>query len=305
MNIIITGGTGNIGRALTTELTQAGHNIIIFSRNPQKSVAGAKTVQWDIENIDGWLQYIEIADAIVHLAGENLAGEGFFPTRWTLERKQRIIDSRVKTGKALVESIRQAQHKPNVLIQASAIGYYGPRDDETVNENDKPGGDFLSQVCVEWENATEGLDRLGVRRTVIRTGIVLTLDGGALPRLLLPYKMFVGGPFGNGKQWYSWIHIADQVGAIRFLIENPEADGIFNLTAPNPLTNREFGKTLGRIMQRPSWIPIPGFALNLLFGEVTTTILDGQRVDPARLQELGYKFKFPTLEGALRNLLTS
>jgi uncharacterized protein len=303
MNVIITGGTGVIGQALTTELIQAGHQVIIFTRNPQKSVADAQMARWDYDNIESFLPYIETADAVVHLAGENLAGEGFFPSRWTPDRRQRIIDSRVKTGKALTEAIRQAQRKPGIFIQASAIGYYGPRGDENINENDKPSSDFLAEVCVEWENATKALDEMGVRRAVIRTGIVLTTNGGALPRLLLPYKMFVGGPFGNGQQWYSWIHIADQVAAIRFLIENPEATGNFNLTAPNPKRNRDFGRILGRVINRPSWIPVPAFALTLLFGEVTTTVLDGQRVQPARLQQLGYKFKYSELEPALRDLI--
>jgi uncharacterized protein (TIGR01777 family) len=303
MKIIITGGTGVIGQALTAELTEAGHQVTIFTRNPQKSVSGAKMVQWDIDQIEPWLHHIESADAIVHLAGENLAGSGFFPTRWTLERKQRIVDSRIKTGKALTQAIEQAQRKPKVFIQASAIGYYGPHNDEVVTESDKPGGDFLAQTCVEWENATKAVDTLGVRRAVIRTGIVLTPDSGALSRLLLPYKYFVGGPFGNGRQWYSWIHIADEVSAIRFLIENPGAVGTFNLTAPNPLPNKDFGKTLGKVLNRPSWIPVPGFILNILFGEVATVVVDGQRVISKRLLDLGYQFKYPELESALKNLL--
>ena len=305
MKILITGGTGVIGRALTAELTQSNHQVTVFTRNPQRSVSGAQTTQWDLDELESWLPQIEKVDAVVHLAGENLAGEGFFPTRWTLERKQRIVDSRIKTGRALVTAIQQAKHKPQVFIQASAIGYYGPHGDEILTESDKPGGDFLSQTCVEWENATKSIEPLGVRRAVIRTGIVLTPDSGALARLLLPYKLFVGGPFGNGKQWYSWIHIADEVAAIRYLIENRAAVGNFNLTAPNPLPNRDFGKKLGKVLKRPSLIPIPGFVLNALFGEVATVVVDGQRVVPERLQELGYKFKYPELEPALRDLLVS
>ncbi|HBX67852.1 MAG TPA: TIGR01777 family protein [Chloroflexi bacterium] len=303
MKIIITGGTGAIGRALTAELLQAGHQVTIFSRNPQKSVTGTKTVVWDIENIESWLPEIEKVDAIVHLAGENLAGEGFLPKRWTLERKKRIVHSRSQTGKALTQAIQRAQPKPKIFIQASAIGYYGPRKDEIITENFKPGGDFLAQTCLEWENSTKPLENLGVRRAIIRTGIVLTPQEGALSRLLLPYKMYVGGPFGNGKQWYSWIHIADEVAAIRFLIEKPAAVGTFNLTTPTPLTNRDFGKTLGKVLKRPSWLPIPAFALNLFLGEVSSVVLDSQRVLPGRLQELGYKFKFPELRSALEDLL--
>ncbi len=213
------------------------------------------------------------------------------------------MDSRVKTGKALAEAIRQAQPRPKVFIQASAIGYYGSCQAEIVTEKHKPGGDFLAQTCIEWENSTRTIDQLGVRRAVVRTGIVLTADSGALARLLLPYKIFLGGPFGNGKQWYSWIHLADEVAAIRFLIENPGAVGNFNLTAPNPLPNRDFGKILGKILKRPSLIPVPGFLMNLAFGEVASIVLDSQRVLPARLQELGYQFRFPELEPALRDLL--
>jgi uncharacterized protein (TIGR01777 family) len=303
MNIIITGGTGVIGRALTTELAQAGHTITIFSRNPQKIVPGAQTARWELDNFQTWLPHIEAADAVVHLAGENLAGEGFFPTRWTSKRKQRIVESRINTGQALVEAIQKVANKSQVFIQSSAIGYYGSRGDEILNETDKPGHDFLSQTCLAWENSTEALDSMGVRRAIIRTGIVLTPNSGALSRLLLPYRMFVGGPFGNGKQWYSWIHIADEVAAIKFLIENQEASGAFNLTAPNPLPNRDFGKILGKVLKRPSLVPVPKFAMKAAFGEVATVVVDGQRVLPSRLQELGYKFQFPELEPALRDLL--
>jgi uncharacterized protein (TIGR01777 family) len=303
MNIIITGGTGVIGRALTSELAQAGHKVTIFSRNPKKPIEGAQIAPWDLENPKSWLPHIENADAVVHLAGENLAGEGFFPTRWTAERKRRIIDSRVNTGKILVEAIRQAKNKPEVFIQASAIGYYGSHGDETLSENNHPGNDFLAQTCVQWENSTEEMDDMGVRRAIIRTGIVLTPDSGALARLLLPYRMFAGGPFGDGKQWYSWIHIADEVAAIRFLIEDSGAAGAFNLAAPQPLPNRDFGKTLGKVLKRPSLIPVPKFIMKAAFGEVATVVLDGQRVSRKKLQELGYEFKFPALEPALRALL--
>jgi len=303
MKIIITGGTGDIGRALTTELTNAGHQIIIFSRSSQKTVTGAQTVEWDSDNVESWLPYIENANVVVHLAGENLAGKGFLPTRWTAERKQRILKSRTKTGEALVEAIQRVGDKPEVFIQSSAIGYYGPHQDETLTETDPPGDGFLARTCIEWEDSTKDLDDLGVRRAIIRTGIVLTPDSGALARLMLPYRMFVGGPFGDGKQWYSWIHIADEIAAIRYLIENPEAKGAFNLTAPHPLRNRDFGKTLGKVLSRPSWIPIPKFAMEVALGEVASVVFDGQRVLPAKLQELGYQFQYPDLEPALKDLL--
>ena len=207
------------------------------------------------------------------------------------------------SGNILTEAIRAAKNKPKVFVQASAIGYYGPREDEKLTETATPGDDFLSQTCVQWENSTQELEELNVRRVILRTGIVLTPESGALARLLLPYRLFAGGPFGNGKQWYSWIHIADEVAAIRFLLENPEAHGIFNLTAPNPLTNRDFGKTLGSVLNRPSLIPIPKFAMQAAFGEVATVVVDGQRVLPDHLLALGYPFKFPNLEPALKDLL--
>ena len=303
MKIIITGGTGVIGRALTAELTQAGHQIIIFSRSSRKTVNGAQTIQWDIDNIESWLPHIKTADTIVHLSGENLAGKGFLPTRWSAERKQRIQESRTKTGKILVEAIQQVDEKPEIFVQASAIGYYGPHQDESLTETDSPGDDYLAQTCVEWEDSTKDLDDLGVRRVIIRTGVVLTPDSGALARLLLPYRMFVGGPFGDGRQWYSWIHIADEVAAIRFLIENSKATGVYNLTAPHPLQNREFGKTLGKVLNRPSWIPIPKFAMEAIFGEVATVVVDGQRVLPKKLQALGFQFQYTDLEPALKDLL--
>jgi len=305
MNILLTGGTGLIGRSLTAELINAGHRITIFSRRADARVEGAQTVPWDYAQPETWAAQLESADAVIHLAGENLAGSGFLPARWTAERKRRIVESRVQSGQALAEAIRQAAHKPAVFIQASAIGYYGPRGDELITEGCEPGDDFLAQTCVRWEASTESVESLGVRRVVIRTGIVLTPEGGALARLLPAYRAYLGGAFGDGTQWYSWIHRADEVAAIRFLLENPQASGAFNLTAPNPLRNRDFGKTLGAVLNRPSWLPAPGFALRAALGEAASVVLEGQRVLPARLQELGFAFRFPELVPALRDLLTT
>ncbi len=306
MRIIITGGTGLIGRALTKVLVRDDHEVIVLSRNPDRATGlpnGTRVERWDAQTPEGWGHLADGADAIVNLAGENLAGRGFLPTRWTDERKRRIRESRQGAGQAVVSAVEAATIKPNVVIQSSAIGYYGPRGDEIVTEDGAAGDDFLARLCVAWEASTASVESMDVRRAVIRTGVVLSTEGGALPRMLLPYKLFVGGPFGDGRQYMSWIHMADEVAAIRFLIENEDASGAFNLTAPNPLTNAEFGKALGRVMNRPSVIPVPGFAMRLLFGEVSTVVLDGQRVLPKRLQELGFTFQFPELEAALEATL--
>jgi len=306
MKILITGGTGLIGTKLVTALADRGHEIVVLSRSPEKQQAFPSTVQvagWDARTPQGWSEHLNGSDVVINLAGENLAGEGFFPTRWNAERRTRIIESRVQAGAALSAAIAQAEQRPALLIQASAIGYYGPRDDQAVNENSQPGNDFLAQTCVQWEAATQTVESQGVRRAIARIGVVLTPEGGALKRLLLPFKLFAGGPFGSGQQWYSWIHIDDLIQALVFLTEHPTANGVFNLVSPNPLTNRDFSKALGRAMGRPSWLPVPGFAMRLAFGEVATVVLDGQRVLPQHLEQLGFRFNFAQAEPAFRDLL--
>ncbi len=235
---------------------------------------------------------------MVHLAGENIAGG-----RWSEERKRRIRGSRVRSSAAVAEAFRRLERRPPVLIQASAVGYYGARGDERLDERAQAGDDFLGRVCSAWEEASAAVEELGVRRAVLRTGIVLSTTGGALPRMLLPFRLFAGGPVGSGEQWFPWIHIEDEVGAIRFLLERESASGPFNLTAPNPLTNRDFSRVLGRVLRRPSLLPTPAFALRLLFGEMSTLLLDGQRAIPSRLLEEGYGFRFPKAEEALRDLV--
>jgi hypothetical protein len=190
-----------------------------------------------------------------------------------------------------------------VVIQASAVGYYGPGGDEEIDETASPGNDFLAKLCLDWEAATAPIAGMGVRLATMRTGVVLSMKGGALPKHSLPFKMFVGGPVGSGKQWYPWIHIDDAVAGIRFLIETELAAGPINLTAPNPVTNAQFGRTIGKVMGRPAFMPAPAFAMKLLFGEMSTVLLDGQRVIPKALQDLGFTFKFPDVESALRDLL--
>ena len=301
MHILMSGGTGLLGQRLTRYLIAEGHAVTILTRNPDKFngvPAGARLAWWDAVSTDGWLDEMETADVVVHLAGTSLA-DG----RWTDERKQLIRDSRVQSGLALVSAIKQSENRHAALIQASAVGYYGPRKDEVIDESNGPGSDFLAHVCFEWEAATAPVEKLGVRRAVARTGIVLSKDGGALPRMLLPFKMFAGGKIGSGNQWWPWIHVEDEIRALQFLIVNSDASGPFNLTAPNPVTNKEFAKTLGSVMGKPSVFPVPAPALGAAFGEMSTVLLDGQRAVPRHLTECGFEFKFPELEGALKDLL--
>jgi uncharacterized protein (TIGR01777 family) len=300
MRVIITGGTGLIGRALAQSLVTDGHEVIVLTRNPNRNSGlptAVKLVGWNGESANGWSQFADSADAIV-----NLAGEGIADGRWSEERKRSIYLSRVNAGKAVMEAIEAATIKPKVLIQSSAVGYYGASDDRILTESAGPGADFLAQVCFDWEASTAGASSLGVRRVVIRTGIVLSNDGGAWPKIVLPFKLFAGGPMGNGKQYWPWIHLEDEVRAIRFLMENPEASGVYNLSAPTPLTSSEFAKVLGGVMGRPAFFPAPAPALKIALGEMSTVLLDGQRAVPQRLQDVGFTFKYASAESAFRAL---
>jgi len=301
MRVVITGGTGLIGSALARDRGEAGHEVIILTRDPARTGSlppGVRAVQWDGRTAAGWSSLLDRDTAVVHLAGESIAAG-----RWSEARKRRIRESRVESGRVVLAAIRQAPEKPRVLLQGSAVGYYGRSGDEVVTESHLPGDDFLASVCVDWESATAEAESLGVRRAVLRTGIVLSRTGGALPRMALPFRLMAGGPLGNGRQWVSWIHLADEVGAIRFLLERDDARGPFNLTAPRPLTNRDFSRALGKALHRPSLAPAPGFALRLVLGEMADMLLYGQRAVPQRLLEHGYAFQYPEALGALRDLL--
>ena len=306
MQALITGGTGLIGRALATALQADGYTVNVLTRNTIKAKVppGVKVHPWDARTTDAWGQLVEDADVVINLAGENLAGHGLLPNRWTSEQKRLIRESRIQAGEAVTQAIIAATRVPKVLIQASGIGYYGPQGDEIITEDAPAGKDFLARLAVEWEASTARVEEKGVRRAIIRTGVVLSGEGGALPKLVLPYRFFVGGPLGSGRQYISWIHLVDEVAGIRYLIDNQEASGTFNLVAPNALSNSEFGNTIGRVLKRPSVFPTPGFAMQLLLGEVSTLVLDGQRVIPQRLLNLGFRFHYPDAEQALRDLLT-
>ncbi len=306
MRVIITGGAGFIGRKLAADLAASGYEVIVLSRNPARATglpAGVRAEQWDGRTAAGWGPLADGALAIVNLAGENLSGGSFPPARWTPERKALIRSSRLDAGAAVLAAVNAATTKPRVVIQASGIGHYGSRSDKLLTEADGAGDDYLARLTVEWEASTAAVAQQGVRHVAIRTGVVLSPNEGALKQLLLPFKLFAGGPMGSGRQGFSWIHPADEVGAIRFLIENEQASGPFNLCAPEPLANAEFAQVLGKVVGRPSWLPVPGFALKLALGEVASMVLDGQRALPKKLSDLGFRFRFPDAESALRNLL--
>jgi uncharacterized protein (TIGR01777 family) len=301
MHVLITGGTGTIGQRLITQLFKHGHIVTVLSRQkyrPATLPAKIYFTQWDSKTAEGWGHLLEKVDAVVNLAGAGIADE-----KWTPERKQLIKQSRIDAGQAVTEAFRSVENKPKVLIQASAVGYYGPQKDALITENQGPGNDFLSEVCVAWEASSEAVEAMGVRRPIIRTGLVLDDSGGAFPKLIMPFRLGVGGPIGSGYQWYPWIHYLDEADAIRFLIEHETATGPFNLTAPNPLRNRDLAKIIGKVMHRPAFAPAPSFVFKMMFGEMSTVLLNGQRAVPQRLLDLGYIFKFPGAREALAHLL--
>lgn len=301
MKIIMTGGTGFIGSAVVDELGKDKHEIVLLSRSPEKATglpAFARAVKWDGHSAAGWGGEVNGADAII-----NLAGEAIGPMPWIGDRKEKNRSSRVNAGKAIVQAIEQAKQKPRVLVQSSAVGYYGTHGDETLTESSPPGSDFLASVCVDWEASTAAVESMGVRRAVYRTGLVLSRRGGFLPVIALPFQFFVGGKLGSGRQWFSWIHLADEIAALKFLLTNDAARGAFNFTAPNPVRNADFSKALGKATGRPSAIPVPGFAMKMGLGEMADLlVLQGQRVVPEHLKQMGFEFCYPTIQAALKEI---
>jgi uncharacterized protein len=299
MKLVITGASGFIGSALADELKNQSHSLVLLSRKPggSQSTSKEQRLSWEPGKSGSWQQAVDGADGIVHLAGEPIAAK-----RWTGAQKERLRSSRVDTARALVQAMEKARIKPRFLISASAVGYYGSRGDETLTEKSAPGNDFLARLCVEWEGETRKAESLGVRVALVRTGIVLGKGKGALAKMVPPFKMFFGGPLGSGTQWLPWIHIEDEVGLIRFLIENESARGPFNATAPNPVTMGEFARALGKTLKRPSWAPVPAFALTMLLGEMADMLLGGQRALPAAAEGLGFRFKYRNVEHALSSL---
>jgi len=300
--VIVTGGSGLIGSALTAELAGAGYEVVVLSRHPEAVRGlpdGARAVGWDGETVTGWGAEVEGAQGVV-----SLAGAGIGERRWTKKRKRVLRVSRTRSTRAVVQTVQRAASRPAVLLQMSGIDYYGDHpEDERITEEAPPGTGFLADLTQDWEEASRPVEAVGVRRCLLRTSMVLAADGGALPRLTLPFKLFFGGPAGSGSQWVPWIHLRDEVRAIRFLLETEEARGPFNLTAPEPVTNRELSRTLGEVLGRPSLVRAPAAALRLALGEMAEMVLAGRRAVPYRLLEAGFAFEFETLRAALGDLL--
>lgn len=307
MRYIITGGSGVIGSRLTKSLLADGHEVVILSRNPGKHQlpAGAQGVAWDARTASGWGHLADGAFAIINLAGESIGGSGTIPLpgTWSDERKKRIKESRQVAGQAVVAAVEAAVNKPQVVFQMSGIDYY-PATDKVMTEDSPRGRQFLADVVADyWEPSTAAVEAKGVRRVVARTAPLLNEETGPLPASLLQFKLFAGGRLGSGNQWFSWIHTEDVVRAIRFLTETEAASGIYNLAAPNSVTNKEFTRVLGEVMGRPTLLPVPEFALKLLLGEVAALVLEGRPVSVKKLEALGFSFRYPTLDAALREIL--
>ena len=291
MKILITGGSGFIGTPLKKELQKAGHEVIITTR--RKSIETDK-LSWRPPALI-LPEIISTIDAVINLAGTPIA-----PQRWTEERKESILSSRLDTTRTLVQSIEKSDKRPKVLISASAVGYYGPRDDEPVNESTPPASDYLASVCLQWEAEAQKAEELGLRVVRVRIGGVLGKGGGLLAQMEGPFRNFAGGPLGSGKQWFSWIHLDDLVGIFKYALESEAVSGPVNGTSPNPVTNKEFSNALGRALNRPAILTVPAFAVKLALGELASVILTGQRVVPEKALEAGYKFKYTDIDAALK-----
>lgn len=298
MVILVTGGTGFIGKELCKALRKEGHEVAVLSRRPEKvpALCGASVAA--IGNLDQ-LTPEDRFDAIV-----NLAGEPIFGPRWTAQRKRVLWESRVGLTERLITYIGSAKHKPSVLISGSAIGYYGDRDDTVIDESVGCGDDFGAALCAAWERAAQQAERHGVRVCLLRTGLVIGRNGGFLQRMLPPFRLGLGGRIGDGRQWMSWVHLADHVAMTLTLLNSPQLRGPFNVTAPNPVTNLEFTQVLARMLKRPAILPVPAALLHLLLGEMAGLLLSSQRVLSARGREAGFNFAFEVLDDALSDVLT-
>lgn len=304
MKVAITGGTGFIGSRLVEKLQDQGNQILILTRNQERSkrifpasaFPDLEIIAYNPSQSGMWQQAISGCDAVVNLAGEPIA------ERWTLEHKKAIVESRQLGTRKIVEAISQANPKPQVLINASAIGYYGTSETATFDENSLPGKDFLAEVCQKWEAEAQKVKEVGVRLAIIRIGIVLG-NGGALAKMIPPFKLFAGGPIGNGNQWFSWIHRDDLVNLIIEVLKRPDLAGVFNATAPNPVRMNQLCQTLGEAMNRPSWLPVPDFALEVLLGEGSKVVLEGQQVLPKATQSIGFHYQYPILKSALADII--
>jgi uncharacterized protein (TIGR01777 family) len=300
MRILVTGASGFVGRALCQALAARGDRLVVLLRQPGSAGGlppGTERVQWDAMTGPPPERALAGVDAIVHLAGETVS------QRWTVERKRRIRDSRVLGTRHLIDAVEHRSDRPRTLVNASAIGIYGDRGDETLAEGSPPGNGFLAELCAAWEAEARRAEGLGLRVACLRLGVVLGREGGALPRMLPPFKVGLGGPIGGGEQWMSWIHRDDVVGLVLHALEVASVTGALNATAPEPVRNRDFATTLGRVLSRPAVLPVPAPVLRLVFGEMASVLLGSQRALPERTQASGFRFHHPSLEAALRDIL--
>lgn len=305
MKIAITGATGFVGSRLVERLHEEGDRLLILSRDaakarrifPESVFPNLEIIAYTPEKSGTWQNAIAGCDAVVNLAGAPIADE-----RWTPERQQIILNSRKIGTEKIVEAISQAKPKPQVLVNASAIGYYGTSETATFDETSQSGDDFLASVCTQWEAAAQTVKKAGVRLVILRFGIVLGM-GGALEKMLFPFQLFAGGPLGTGHQWFSWIHRDDLVNLIIFSLRQNEIEGTFNATAPNPVRLNEFCQNLGKVLQRPSWLPVPSFALQMLLGDAAKVVLEGQQVLPKRTLSTNFEYQYQTVKPALEQIL--
>ena len=295
MKVLIAGGSGFLGAALVNSLKHDNQEVIVLTR---RAPWNSSQLQWDGKTTNGWGQIVNEVDAVVHVAGFGLQ---HWP--WTRKQKQKFIDSRVIPGLALVSAIQSAARPPKVFLQSSGINRYGLQGEGIADESTPPGEDFLAQITIPWEAVTESLEELGVRRIVARNAVVLAKNGGMFPLMALPVRLFFGGKFGDGKQAMSWIHIADQVNAVRFLLAHENARGAYNLIAPTPTSNADFMRAVAKALHRPYWFHVPAFLLKLALGEMSILLTEGRYSQPKRLIELDFQFQFGELENAMEDLL--
>lgn len=300
--VVIAGATGFIGQTLCREL-HGDYEIVAVSRDATRGTdllgQYAGVVEWDARTASSWARHVDGAHAVVNLAGENLAAG-----RWTPARKAGMVQSRTNSANAVVDAVAGARNKPAVIIQASGINYYGSRNDEVLDESSEVGDGFLADVCRRTEAIATRVEKSGVRPVLVRSGLVLGCDGGVLPKFMMPFRFYIGGHVGSGRQWVSWISLQDEVRAIRFLMEHPQAQGAYNLAAPNPVTMKQFARVLGRVLHSPAWTFVPGFALRLALGELADeALLASVKALPNRLLEAGFKFHYPELQDALEAII--